>query len=277
MSKIRERFIRDLRIRNYSSNTINIYVHSIDRLSKHFNLCPSEISEDQIKDYLNSQFVTNSSWSATNIMISACNLLFKDTLNQPEKLYNIKRPKMHKKLPVVLSREEVESMLNVIRNVKHRAIMMTIYGAGLRCGEAQKLKIRDIDSKRDRIIIRDAKGHKDREVFLARKLLEFLRFYVRSYRPKDYLFPGQKDGAPLSVGSMRKVLKRAVNVAKINKDVKLHTLRHSFATHLLDDGVDVRIIQKLLGHKSVKTTMLYCHLSDDRFREARSPLDNLNL
>ena len=218
MSQLRERFIRDLSIHNYSKRTIENYVGSIARLGKFYNQCPSEISSDQIKDYLNYCFKRGQSWSSVNIIMSARNRLYIDTLNQSEKVQSLKRPRTEKKLPVVLSEEEVVTFLSVISNIKHRAIMMTIYSAGLRCGEACNLKVRDIDSKRNRIIIRDAKGHKDREVILSQKLLSYLRHYVKIYRPKEYQFYGQDINNHISSSTLQKVFKNVMARCGILKE-----------------------------------------------------------
>jgi site-specific recombinase XerD len=275
MSQLRKRFIRDLKIRNYSSNTIRNYVSAVGHLSQFYGICPSAISADQIKDYLEALLKSEKSWSNVNIKMSAFNLFYRDTLEQGWKIQTLKRPKAQKKLPVVFTQEEVTLLLCVIRNVKHRTIMMTIYSAGLRCGEAAKLRIRDIDSKRYRMMIRDGKGHRDREVILSKKLLTHLREYARLFKPIDYLFYGQSINRPISTSSLRKIFNSAVEKSGIQKICHLHTLRHSYATHLLNKGVDIRIIQKLLGHRSVSTTTIYCHISKHRFDNTQSPLDDL--
>jgi len=275
MSQLRKRFIRDLKIRNYSSNTIRNYVTAVQLLSRFYGMCPSAITAEQIKDYLESLLKNKKSWSNVNIKMSAFNLLYRDTLEQGWKVQTLKRPKSQKKLPVVFTQEEVTQFLSVIKNVKHRAVMMTIYSAGLRCSEASNLRIRDVDSKRHRMMIRDAKGHRDREVILSKRLLSYLREYVRLYKPKDYLFYGQHIDRPISTSSLSKIFKSAVERSGIKKESHLHTLRHSFATHLLNKGVDIRIIQKLLGHRSVSTTVIYCQISKHRFENTQSPLDDL--
>jgi len=263
MSQLRDRFIltsscqhrvRDLSIRNYSKRTIRSYVSALKGLSGFYNKCPSEISNQEIRNYLNHLTKLGRSWTTVNIVLSACNLLYRDTLGQDEKIQSLKRPKLIKKIPVVFSEVEIEHLLKQVKNVKHRAIMMTIYSAGLRCGELSNLKIKDIDSTRLRIIVRNAKGHKDREVILSDKLLTYLREYVRTYRPKEYLFNGQVAGKPISASTLQKVFKKVLNQSGIQKRASLHTLRHSYATHLMNKGIDLRIIQKLLGHKSIKTT-----------------------
>lgn len=277
MSQLRERFIRDLSIRNYSKRTIRSYVIALKGLTRFHKKCPSEITSQEIRDYLNHLTKLGRSWTTINMVLSACNLLYRDTLGQDEKIQSLKRPRLIRKLPVVFSEVEIEHLLKIIKNVKHRAIMMTIYSAGLRCGELCNLKISDIDSTRSRIIIRNAKGHKDREVILSNKLLTYLREYVRIYRPKEYLFNGREAGKPISARTLQQVFRKMITRSGIHKKASLHTLRHSYATHLMNKGIDLRIIQKLLGHKSIKTTLIYCHLSDDRFANTKSPLDDRHL
>ena len=277
MSNLRRRFIRDLKIRNYSDRTITSYVNALIGLSKFYSRCPSNITTPEIRDYLKYLTDQGKSWSTINLVLSACNLLYQETLQQPEKIQSIGRPKLPKMLPVVFSEEEVELLLSHVKNIKHKAILMTIYSAGLRCGELCNLKITDIDSSRLRIIVRNAKGHKDREVILSRKLLDYLRYYFQRYRPKIYLFHGHSIGQSISARTIQVLFKKTWLKSAIQKNASLHTLRHSYATHLMNQGIDIRIIQQLLGYKSIKTTLIYCHLTDDRFLNTKSPLDSLNL
>ena len=184
MSQLRKRFIRDLNIRNYSQNTIKHYVGALSKLARHFGKCPSEISAEELKEYLNLLTLSNKSWSTVNMVISSVSLLYSVTLGKPPVMERIVRPKNVSKIPSVLSVEEVERFFAAIRNLKHRALFMTMYSAGLRVGEARNLNLSDIDSSRMRIIVRNAKGHKDREVILSDKLLGVLREYYIGYRPK---------------------------------------------------------------------------------------------
>jgi site-specific recombinase XerD len=180
------------------------------------------------------------------------------------------------KLPVVLSKEEVARLIRVTDNLKHRSILVTIYSLGLRSGELRSLRIRDLDGDRSVITIYSAKGKKDRQLMFPEKLRQLLRTYYIQYRPKEYLFEGQSRDQ-YSRTSMQKILKRSLHKAGITKKATLHSLRHSFATHLLEDGVDVRIIQKLLGHNSIKTTMIYTHVARDSLVSVPSPLESLDL
>lgn len=196
-------------------------------------------------------------------------------LGKPLVLETLERPKKPKKLPVVLSKEEVSQLFGVISNLKHKALLALLYSAGLRIGEALNLTPEAIDSKRMLIRIEHAKGNKDRYSLLSESFLILLRDYYKQYKPKTYLFEGQK-GGPYTSSSAQKVFKRALKTAGIKKHgVTLHTLRHSFATHLLESGTDLRFIQELLGHNSPKTTMIYTHVSSKSLQNIRNPFDEL--
>jgi site-specific recombinase XerD len=180
---------------------------------------------------------------------------------------------MGKKLPVVLSREEIQAIFSATENLKHRALLMTIYSAGLRVSEAVHLKVSDLDSYRMVIRVEQGKGQKDRYTLLAQRTLEVLRDYWREYRPSGWLFPGNPATEPLSVSSVQRVFGKVLVRAAIKKAASVHTLRHSFATHLLEDGTDLYHIQRLLGHTTPKTTTIYLHLSRKDLRSVTSPLD----
>ncbi|UOH76574.1 tyrosine-type recombinase/integrase (plasmid) [Acinetobacter schindleri] len=187
-----------------------------------------------------------------------------------------RKTKKEKTLPVVMSEEETIRVLRAIENVKHKAILMTIYSAGLRISECINLKIKDIDSKRMQIRIEQSKGKRDRYTILSEKTLIILRTYFMEYKPKDYLFEGQKGGA-YSSRSIQNIFKAAVLKAKIQKEVTVHTLRHSFATHLLENGTSLRYIQSLLGHSSSKTTEVYTHITTKGMEQLKSPMDLLDI
>jgi len=212
--------------------------------------------------------------SATvNQVFNALRFLYVDLYKMPFKIGNIPRPKKDKQLPVILSREEVMSILGNIENHKHKALLMLIYSAGLRVGEVVRLRISDIDSDRKLIYLKSAKGKKDRYSLLSDTALENLRIYYRMYKPKNYLFEGFKENEHLSERSVQEVFKRAVRQAGIRKHVTVHSLRHSFATHLLESGVDLRYIQEVLGHASSKTTEIYTHVSHQKLGQIINPLD----
>lgn len=214
----------------------------------------------------------NISRSYQNQSINALKFYLEKVLGHDRAYIELERPKKVQPLPQVLSLEEVKSIFDHVDNLKHRAILMTIYSAGLRVGELVQLKIKDIDSQGMRIWVREGKGVKDRITVLSPRLLELLRVYYKEYRPKEYLFEGPNHSM-YTAGSVRKVLYRAVSKAGIRKKVVPHTLRHSFATHLLESGTNLRYIQTLLGHTNPKTTEIYTHVSTKNLEEIKSPLD----
>ncbi len=199
--------------------------------------------------------------------------LYDYVLNAPKAVGKLPRPRKEKKLPIVLGREDVRRIFESVNNIKHKAILMLAYSAGLRVSEVVRLKVQDIDAKRNMIHIKGAKGRKDRYTILSKVALEVLREYWRVYQPKDWLFPGPKQNSHLSTRTVEKILEDASQKAGIAKHVTVHTLRHSFATHLLEGGTDLRYIQELLGHKSSKTTEIYTHVSQRDIGRIKSPLD----
>jgi site-specific recombinase XerD len=216
------------------------------------------------------------SGSSINLSVNAIKFYYHEVLNRDMIFENIHRSKKEHQLPNILSQEEVKRIFASIENLKHKVLMLLIYSAGLRISEAMALKVNDIRSDRGIIFIKGAKGNKDRCTVLSEKLLIFLREYYKVYRPKEYLFEGQY-GGQYTQGSSRNILKRAIEKAKINRRVTLHTLRHSFATHLLEAGTDLRYIQELLGHSSSKTTEIYTHVSKKDISRIKSPADSLEL
>jgi site-specific recombinase XerD len=192
-------------------------------------------------------------------------------------IYEVRRPRKDKKLPVVLSPEEVAKILGVVGNIKHRAILMLVYSAGLRVGEVVRLKPEDIDSNRMLIHIRGSKGRKDRYTMLSKRALETLNRYWKVYKPTKWLFEGARAGRYISIRTVQKIFEHACEKAGMKKDITVHTLRHSFATHLLETGTDLRYIQELLGHAHSKTTEIYTHVSTQSIGKIKSPLDSLNL
>ena len=237
----------------------------------------SDISDSDIKDYL--LHLAEERQSATSTLNQAINALkfYYGSMLKKKFLYEIKRPRKDKKLPVVLSKEEVAKILSSIDNIKHRAILMLVYSAGLRVGEVVRLKIEDIDSKRMLIHIKGAKGRKDRYTLLSEMALEILRKYWRDYKPEKWLFEGARKERYISTRTVQHILEHACTQAGIRKDISVHTLRHSFATHLLEGGTDLRYIQELLGHAHSKTTEIYTHVSTKSLGKITSPLDTLSL
>ena len=267
--------LRELR---YSEHTIRSYTNLFEEFINYYHRFDIDrIDETMITAFLRYLVIERKvSISYQNQAINAIKFYYERVLGGQRKVYLVDRPRTETKLPVVLSQEEVCEILKATVNLKHKAILMTIYSAGLRISEAIQLKVSDIDSQRMQIRITQAKGKKDRYTLLAVKTLDLLRQYVRMYKPKFWLFEGQK-GEQYSNSSIQAILKVSLSKTKIQKRVTVHTLRHSFATHLLESGTDLRYIQNLLGHGSSKTTEIYTHVTTRGFEQIKSPLDRLNL
>jgi integrase/recombinase XerD len=272
-----ESFRRWMRFRRYSESTIKTYMEmtiTFLRFIKPKN-ADDEVDND-LQRFTNEYILPKKlSFSYQNQMINALKLFYAEIIKHDLKVDQVRRPRSEHKLPNVLSKEEVKMLLKMMQNLKHRAMLSTIYACGLRRGELLNLKPQDIDSKRGVLIIRNAKGKKDRVVPIAGKIVELLREYYRQYRPKHWLFEGIKPGTPYDERSLQQVLKKAIFLAKIKKTITLHWLRHSYATHLHESGVDIRFIQELLGHKSSKTTEIYTHVSTKSLQNIRSPFEDL--
>lgn len=271
-----ESFTRWLRSKRYSENTIKTYTEALRVFLQFFSYKElDEIGNEDIITF-NNEYILKKGLSASyqNQMVNAVKLFFQTVQNRRLDIEKIHRPKKSKTLPNVLSKEEIKAILEVHGNIKHRAMLSLIYACGLRCGELLHMKIDDIDSKRNIVIIRQSKGKKDRIVPLSPRILEILRYYFRACRPGYWLFEGQK-GGQYSEKSLQSVLKQALNKAGIRKPVSLHWLRHSYATHLLESGTDLRYIQELLGHSSSKTTEIYTHVSTKSLQQIKSPFDDL--
>jgi integrase/recombinase XerD len=274
MGKLREQMQQEMELKGYSSKTIRAYLGHLARYTRFIGRSPVEVGESEAKRYLyhliHDQKRTR---SYVNQAYSGLKLFYQKVAQKPFVMSKIPRVKAAKTLPVVLSKEEVGALLDAVENLKHKAILTVLYSAGLRLSEACQLKVSDIDSHQMRIRVRQGKGAKDRYTLLAQNTLDLLRIYWQQYRPHDWLFPGQMPGQALSARSVQKVLETVLAKAGITKPATIHTLRHSFATHLLEAGVDVYHIQKLLGHTSVKTTTIYLHVSNRDLSRIISPLD----
>jgi len=272
-----EKFKQYLRSKRYSQSTIITYTDALKSFFVfHNNKSIDKITNEDIIIY-NNEYVLKNKLSASyqNQVVNAVKLYFKtikDTMIEVEKIH---RPKRAKVLPNVLSKEEVKKILEANSNLKHKAMLSMIYSCGLRRSELLNLKFSDIDSKRNIVIIRQSKGKKDRITPLSAKILNLLRNYYKEYSPKTYLFEGQEKNTQYSARSLEEVLKKSVRLASINKPVTLHWLRHSYATHLLESGTDLRYIQELLGHNSSKTTEIYTHVSTKNIQQIKSPFDDL--
>ncbi len=273
-----QNFMDKLRELRYSQNTLDVYSDMFEEFINYYEeTAIDDITEPMIMDFLR-YLVTERhvSTSYQNQSINAIKFYYERVLGGRRKVYMINRPREEKFLPEVLSQEEVTALLNATENLKHKAILMTIYSAGLRIGEAINLKIKDIDSNRMQVRVEQAKGKKDRYTLLGIKTLEILRKYVAEYKPTIWLFEGAK-GEAYSQKGIQAILKKSVEKVGIKKHITVHTLRHSFATHLLEAGTDLRYIQSLLGHSNSKTTEIYTHITTKGFDQIKSPLDNLNI
>lgn len=274
MSILRENMIRDMQLKGYSPNTQSAYVNHIKKYVEYFNKSPDRLGIEEIKQYLHYLIIIKKvSKSYVNSAYSALRFLYETTLKREWNIKEIPRVKKSKKLPVILSVSEVEQIFTETNNLKHKAILMTIYAAGLRVSEVANLRISDIDSKNMQIRIRQGKGEKDRYTILSYENLKILRDYWKYYQTKEWLFPGNPPDRPISTRSIQKIFKNAKDKAGIKKDATVHTLRHCFATHLLESGVDIYHIQHLLGHTNPKTTSIYIHLTRKDVLNIKSPLD----
>lgn len=264
--------------RRYSHRTIEVYTSLVGSyLSVLKNRNPDELTDEDIGRYI-SRFYVNAGHSRSyqNQAVNALKLYYRAEYNREIGQVVTLRPKREHKLPNVLSQKEVQSILGYFTNSKHKTIFYLIYSGGLRISEVTSLKLTDIDSKRGVIRIRESKGAKDREVPLSQKALEQLRVYYKKYKPSEYLFEGQF-GGQYSTRSIQTLFRKALKTCGIKKKATVHTLRHSYATHLLENGTDLRIIQELLGHKSSKTTEIYTHVSLQTKQRIPNPLDQLDL
>ncbi len=270
-------YIRYLKSKRYSENTIKTYSDAIKLFLRYFHFKNTdEISNEDIIAFNNDYILANRySSSYQNQFVNAVKLFFAKIQNKQLNPELIHRPKRERKLPNVLSKEEVKAILESTNNIKHKAMLSLIYACGLRRGELLNLKFNDIDSKRNLLIIRQSKGKKDRIVPISDKVIEMLRTYYKMYKPKNWLFEGQFENTQYSEKSIQSVLKQSLEKAKIKKPVTLHWLRHSYATHLLEGGTDLRFIQELLGHNSSKTTEIYTHVSTKSLQQIKSPFDDL--
>jgi integrase/recombinase XerD len=262
MSALRQRMIEDLRIRNYSPRTIETYVGRVVAFARHFGQSPSELGVEQIREYQKYLVETKrASWAVFNQTVCALRFLYKVTLGRQEVIEHIPHPRPQQKLPVVLSRREVARLLAGTSCLKHRTILMTIYGCGLRLSEALGLRVQDVDSQRHVVHVRQGKGRRDRYVNLPTTLVPQLQEYWKAYRPQLWLFPGKSADRQLHPTSIQRATSQARLRAGLTKPVTPHTLRHCFATHLLEAGTDLRTIQMQLGHGSLHTTAIYLHVA----------------
>lgn len=276
MSELRKQMIHLMEGQNYAASTIKCYVYWVQELARYHGCCPSQLSDEQIGHFLKYIRDQGKSWSTVNAGYSGIKWFYVRVLARAWNQHQLARPRRQKRLPEILSKEEVGRLLKSVSNLKHRTALMVMYSGGLRIGEVVKLKIKDIDSDRMLIRIEQAKGKKDRYTVLSAVTLVSLRAYWRAYRPiGPWLFEGMDKQTHWSVRSLQEVFRRAVKRAGIQKAVSSHSLRHSFATHLLEQGVDTLTIKELLGHSQLQTTAQYLHVRKSRLSSLANPLDSL--
>jgi len=273
MTPLRHRLIEDMEIRNYSPHTQAMYVRYVARFARHFGRSPEQLGPEEIRAFQLHLLKQKAKFHTLQQLVCALRFLYRVTLERSWAVEKIPFPKKERHLPVVLSREEVLHLLRCVSNIKHRAILTTCYGGGLRVAEVAGLKVTDVDSSRMVIRIFQGKGKKDRFVPLSARLLEILRKYWLVAPPSDWLFPGKQRQKPITTRSIIRICTKARRAAKIDKKVTPHTLRHSYATHLLETGTNVRTIQLLLGHRSLQSTQVYTHVATGDLLTTTSPLD----
>ena len=272
-----ERMTRKMEIARYSPNSIKTYLNATKQLFLFFpQKHPNVIRTEDIEAYQHHLATGKASNSYLNQVVNAVRYFYMNVVGDAQRVTFIERPRKERKLPTVLSEEEVGALLRAVDNLKHRCILMLIYSAGLRLSELINLRLPDVAADRNQLIVRSGKGNKDRITLLSAKVMAPLQQYFAEYKPKEHLFEGA-DGGPYSPRSVQLVFHRAKDKAGITTPASVHTLRHSFATHLLEKGTDLRYIQTLLGHSSSKTTEIYTHVSTKALGKIRSPLDDLDL
>lgn len=275
MTPLRQRLIHDLQLRNYSPRTVECYVSAVARFAQHFGRSPEHLDAEHTRLYQLHLLQQKASWSRFNQVVCALRFLYGVTLQRQGIVTMIPFGKKPRALPAVLSRDEVRCLFDSVKLPWFLMLLQTTYACGLRLGEVLRLRISDIDSARMAIHVRCAKGRKDRLVPLSAALLGLLRNYWRQYCPKEWLFPGRHQGKPLNQGSVQRLFRRFLLACAIPKKASMHTLRHSYATHLLESGTDLATLQKLLGHNQLSTTLRYVHIGQAHLQGVVSPLDTL--
>lgn len=277
MGRLRDKMRQDMELKHLSERTIETYLKCVENFAKHYGKPPEDIGNEAIRDFIYYLLKEKqASQASISQHYSAIKFFYQTTLGRDWALLKIPRSKREKKLPVVLSKEEVWDVFEEIKNIKYLAIMMTIYSGGLRLAEALNLKVSDIDSQRMMIRVNLGKGNKDRYTLLGKRALDILRIYYKETRPKVWLFPSTSPEKQLSPSAVQKTFHDALAKTKITKKASVHTLRHSFATHLLEDGVEIPYIQNLLGHSDSRITSIYLHVARKKLLTVVSPIDRID-
>ena len=271
---LKQRMREDMQLRGLSPHTQKEYLMRVTLFARYFRKLPDKLGEEEIRAYLlHLVNEKHASHAVLNTTYYALKFIFETTLKRPWEVRKVPHPKKPQRLPVILDKGEVQKLLSVTTNAKHKAMLMMAYGSGLRVSEVARLKVSDIDAARMTVMVREGKGAKDRYTILSRVALDTLTKYLRRYRPTSWLFPGMIPGRPMTTSSIGLVIKAARKRAGITKRATMHSLRHAFATSLLEGGTDLRHVQLLLGHRSLKTTALYLHVSRKDLGTIVSPLD----
>jgi integrase/recombinase XerD len=272
MTPLRQRLIDELTRRNYSPRTVEAYVAGVARAARHFNRPPDQLTPDDLRGFQLALIAAGTSWSQFNQVVSALRFFYRHALDRPDLVPFVPYGKKPRTLPVVLSPEQVRRLLDAVPPGRNRLLFRIAYGCGLRVSELTHLRVPDIDSARRLLWVRRGKGNKDRSVPLPEVLVGELRDHWATHRPADWLFPG-RNGHPVHVATLQRAFQIARRVAGLPERVTIHTLRHCYATHLLETGTDLPTLQRLLGHSDIATTMRYIHLRSDRMPHIRSPLE----
>ena len=276
MSTLREQMVADLQLRGITPRTQKEYLREVSNLAKYYNKSPQDLGEKEVKEYLVHMLKDRGiSVGTYRTYVAGIKFLYTTTLDRPEVVEKIKYPKSTHKLPEVLDLSEIKALLSVMDNLKHRALLTMTYSAGLRASEVARLRVSDIDSKRMMVRVQQGKGRKDRYSILSKTALECLREYYRQYRPSQWLFEGQSEDTHICYTSIRNIFREAKERAGITKPATPHTLRHSFATHLIEAGTSLHHVQLLMGHRSPSTTTVYLHVSRMNLAQVTSPLDTM--
>jgi len=274
MSPLREKMIVALRVRHLSGRTEESYLHAIEELSRHYGCSPDRLTRDEVVRFLE-HCVTNRKLSraTVNVYFCACRFLYEQVLGRDPVVFKLPRRGRSRTRPQILSPEECFRLVNAPSNLKHKALLYMVYGSGLRVSEVVRLLPHHIESDRMMVFVQGGKGHKDRYTLLAQAALEVLRAYWRAHRPVHWLFPGQSPGCYLSVACAQQIYNRAVLQSGVRRIGGIHTLRHCFATHHMENGLDIYALQRCLGHTGIKTTAGYMHVRQERLARVVSPLD----
>lgn len=278
MTPLRQKMIDGMKMRNFSPRTQQAYLKAVETLALFYDRSPENLTSSQLDQYI--IYLLNDrklSWSSCNVAISAFKFLYYQIIKTDELVFSVPRRKKQTRLPAVYSKDELDQIFINSKPLRNKILLETTYAAGLRVSELVSLKLTDLDSSRMMIRVDQGKGNKDRYTILSGNLLDDLRLYWKVYRPAYWLFPRKTGSRHISADCAQKVYYTAVKLAGINRKGGIHTLRHSFATHLLEAGTNINLIQMLLGHSSIRTTMVYLHLTQKNLAKVNSPLDTLQI